>query len=104
LVVGGIAGLITGSEDAALASAAQTGLQRCGETAQLIDVAGRPPEQRPRAEACQRAFAAKAAAYTAVNQALAADGDFMAVQEGTRAFLAGIRESTPQMRACNTPS
>ena len=104
LVVGGIAGLITGSEDAALASAAQTGLQRCGETAQLIDVAGRPPEQRPRAEACQRAFAAKAAAYTAVNQALAADGDFMAVQEGTRAFLAGIRESTPQMRACNTPT
>lgn len=100
----GIAGLITGSEDAALASAARTGLERCGETARLIDVAGRPPEQRPRAEACQRAFAAKAAAYTAVNQALAADGDFMAVQEGTRAFLSGIRESTPQMRACNTPS
>jgi hypothetical protein len=40
----------------------------------------------------------------AVNEALAADGDFMAVQKGTRAFLAGIRESTPQMRACNTPT
>jgi hypothetical protein len=67
-------------------------------------VAGRPPHERPRAEACQRAFAAKTAAYTAVNEALAADGDFMAVQQGTRAFLAGIRESTPQMRACNTPT
>ena len=104
VVVDGVAGLITGSEDAAMASAVRTGLQRCGETAQLIDVAGRPPHERPRAEACQRAFAAKTAAYTAVNEALAADGDFMAVQKGTRAFLAGIRESTPQMRACNTPT
>jgi hypothetical protein len=104
VVVDGVAGLITGSEDAAMASAVRTGLQRCGETAQLIDVAGRPPHERPRAEACQRAFAAKTAAYTAFNEALAADGDFMAVQKGTRAFLAGIRESTPQMRACNTPT
>jgi hypothetical protein len=84
LVVDGMAGLFTGSENAALESAVRTGLQRCGETARLIDVAGRPPEERPRAEACQRAFAAKAAAYAAINQALAADGDFMAVQEGTR--------------------
>jgi len=104
VVVDGVAGLITGSEDAAMASAVRTGLQRCGETAQLIDVAGRPPHERPRAEACQRAFAAKTAAYTAFNEALAADGDFMAVQKGTRAFLAGIRESTPQMRTCNTPT
>jgi hypothetical protein len=104
VVVDGVAGLITGSEDAAMASAVRTGLQRCGETAQLIDVAGRPAHERPRAEACQRAFVAKTAAYTAVSEALAADGDFMAVQRGTRAFLAGIRESTPQMRACNTPT
>jgi len=104
VVVDGVAGLITGSEDAAMASAVRTGLQRCGETAPLIDVAGRPPHERPRAEACQRAFAAKTAAYTAFNEALAADGDFMAVQKGTRAFLAGIRESTPQMRTCNTPT
>ena len=103
VVVDGVAGLITGSENAAMASAARTGLQRCGETARLIDVAGRPPDERPRAEACQRAFAAKKTAYTALNQALAAEGDFMAVQQGTRAFLSGIRESTPQMRACNTP-
>ncbi len=58
VVVDGVAGLITGSEDAAMASAVRTGFQRCGETAQLIDVAGRPPHERPRAEACQRAFAA----------------------------------------------
>lgn len=32
VVVDGVAGLITGSENAAMASAARTGLQRCGET------------------------------------------------------------------------
>ena len=104
IVVDGVAGLITGSENPALASAARTGLERCGEAARLIDVVGRPAAERPRAEACQRAFVAKTTAYTALNQALAAEGDFMAAQQGTRAFLAGIRESTPQMRTCNTPT
>jgi len=104
VVVDGVSGLVTGSENSAVAAAAQTGLQRCGEAARLIDVAGRPAAERPRAEACQQAFVAKTNAYTALNEVLAAEGDFMAVQQKTRAFLAGIRASTPLMRTCNTPT
>lgn len=104
IVVDGAAGLVTGSENGALAAAAKTGLDRCGEVSRVINVTGRSAAERPRVEACQRAFAAKTRAYTALNQTLAAEGDFMATQQGTRAFLAGIRESTPQMRVCNTPT
>lgn len=103
IVIDGAAAMIAGSEDAAVGSAAQSGLRRCGEVTALIDVAGRPPEQQARANVCRRAFAAKVDAYTALNRALASDGDFMAAQQGLRAFLSGMRTSTPLMRDCNTP-
>lgn len=104
VIVDAVAGAITGQENDALASQVDGAVRRCGAVARLIDVASYPAPQRPRAEACRTAFTTKVEAYTALNRAAGAEGDFMTAQQGTREFLSKIRASTPQMRTCNTPA
>lgn len=103
VVVDAVAGMVTGSVDQAVRSQVQQGIDRCGRAAALIDPARFPAPQRPRAEACRSAFTGKVNAYTALSRALAAEGDFMAAQQGAREFLSGIRASSPLMKTCNTP-
>lgn len=103
VVVDAVAGMVTGSADQAVQSQVQQGIDRCGRAAALIDPTRFPAAQRPRAEACRSAFTGKVEAYTALSRALAAEGDFMAAQQGTREFLSGIRASTPLMKTCNKP-
>jgi hypothetical protein len=98
-VIDGVAGLITGNAEAAMQAQVERGLQRCGQVAGLIRPGRFAPEQRPRAEACQRAFAGKVEAYTALNQALASEGDFMAAQSAVRRFAGRLGEARPRWSA-----
>lgn len=104
LVIDGVAGLVTGQAEAAMRSQVEQGLQRCAQVAGLIRPERFPPEQRPRAQACQRAFAGKVEAYTALNQALAAEGNFVAAQGAVRRFASRMGEARPEMERCNTPA
>jgi hypothetical protein len=103
VVVDAVAGMVAGSVDQAVRSQVRQGVDRCGRAAALIDPARFPAAQRPRAEACRSAFVGKMQAYTALSRALAAEGDFMAAQQGAREFLSGVRASTPLMKTCNRP-
>jgi hypothetical protein len=102
-VVDGLAGMVTGNTEAAVASQVQRGVERCGRLAGLINPARFKGAGRARAEACRTAFAGKVEAYTALSGALAAEGDFVAAQSGARRFLSSLKEARPQMERCNTP-
>lgn len=102
VVVDAVAGMVTGNMEGAVQSQVRQGLDRCGQVARLIDPSRYPAAQRPRAESCRAAFAAKVDAYTGLSQALAGQEDFMAAQQGARRFMSRMGDARPAMERCNT--
>lgn len=101
VVADGAAALLTGNSDAAVAAQVRGALGRCGALAGLIRPENFPAKDRPRALTCRSAFQAKTDAYTALHDALAAEGNFVAAQAGARRFMAEMKEARPLMERCN---